>query len=98
MWVREGRRYFGYIADINNNPPGGRTVTVSGGCGPNDSYEVPDNSSKGAFEFPIQVEGDGESGTVQVTVDGVPAGRPFECFTEAPPDPNDLVLGGGGGS
>lgn len=97
--VTEDRKYLAYIADLYNNRPGADSeITLSGGCTlkTESSFIVPDSNERGAFTIPIEVEGDGDSGSIAVKVNGITT-KNIACFTE-PDDPNALVIGGGGGS
>lgn len=95
--TREGSEYTVYVSDIfNNKPAAGSTIRVEAGGGceiiSETSFTVPASASYGAFGFPLVTDGDGSSGTVNLTLEpegeAAPYTESFTCVSFAPPDPN----------
>ena len=95
--TQEGNEYTVYVSDVfNNKPAAGSTITVEsgGGCAiiSETSFTVPTSPSYGAYGFPLATDGDGTTGTVNITLepagDAAPYTESFSCQSFAPPDPN----------
>tara|TARA_R110002110_G_scaffold415561_2_gene651037 strand:+ start:270554 stop:272782 length:2229 start_codon:yes stop_codon:yes gene_type:complete len=85
----EAQRFTIYVSDFyNNRPAGGLTVNVeaSGGCTllTPGSFEVPGSNAPGAFGVPVEAEGDGENGTITVSIGA--SSQTFGCWTVADPE------------
>jgi hypothetical protein len=100
--ITEGQTLFAYTSDFyNNRPPKGTTVSMStkGDCSllSEGSFAVPDSNESGAFGgMRVSVEGNGDAGTLTITVatsGGTPSSRTYNCSTTAPePEPEDPKL------
>jgi len=94
--TEEGDQFIAYIADFfNNAPAGGETIEVTpgGDCSilTPTSFTVPDSNLPGAYGIPIETEGDGETGTITITVsDGY--SETFGCRSFPPPGEDDLPV------
>ena len=95
--IREDTLHTAYLADQYNNPPAADstiTVATKGDCSlVNDpTTSIADTNVIGAFGIPIQIEGEGESGSLTITATngGITTSRTFACSTTPPPDPCDF--------
>jgi hypothetical protein len=90
-----GGVYTAYISDIyNNRPPEGSTITLTsdGACEilGETSFTVANTTAYGAVAVSFEIGGQGDQGTVDITLaptDGTPYTRSFTCVPEPDPEP-----------
>ncbi len=92
--IREGQSYIAFLADIYNNPPAADSnieISTSDDCVLLNTplTQIADTNSIGAFGIAIQIDGDGEGGSLTITATngGLTTSRTFSCITTPPPDP-----------
>jgi len=96
--VVEGSRYTAYTSDRFNNRPSAQSIIGYEATGDCEALtptgaRVPDSNAVGAVSFPIQVKGDGDTGSIVVGVE-TPGGVisiALDCETTAPPPEADAT-------